>query len=187
MNGAAALASDKRRIEELIAALEALEDPRSREQAKELLGVVLDLHGAGLNRLLEIVAEVGDAGRAIIDVLAQDERVSALMLLHGLHPRDLASRVQQAVNKMHAPLGAQGIRIELLSVEAEAVRLKLSGEWRGTRLQPQSLKGEIEEAIFTMAPEVAAIQIEGLPGPAVHELKFISGASLRQGRAGASN
>jgi len=166
--------SDERRIEELIAALEALDDPRGREQAKELLKVVLALHGAGLARLMEIIADAGDSGRAIIEALALDEQCRAILLLHGLHPHDLASRVRLAVDKMRGTLGAQGIKIEVLSASEEAVRLKLSGNLRNKHA-PVS-KGDLEQAIFTLAPEIAAVEIEGLPAADVHELKFMPSA-----------
>ncbi|MDQ3195677.1 MAG: NifU family protein [Pseudomonadota bacterium] len=169
--------SNERRIEELIAALEALDDPRGREQAKELLQVVLDLHGAGLARLLEIVADAGDAGRSIVETLALDEQSRAILLLHGLHPHDLASRVRQAVDKMRGLFGAQGIKIEVLSASEEAVRLKLSGNVRNKHAKLN--KGEIEQAIFALAPEIAAIEIEGLPDANVHEIKFMPASALR--------
>lgn len=177
MGGVNGSQSKERRIEELIAALEALDDPRGREQAKELLQVVLDLHGAGVARLLEIVAGAGDAGRAIIEALALDEECRAILLLHGLHPHDLVSRVRRAVDKMRALLGAQGIRIEVISVSEEAVRLKLSGTLRNKHSKVN--KSEIEQAIFTLAPEISAIEIEGLPSPDVHELKFMPALTLR--------
>ena len=169
--------NSERRIEELIAALEALDDPRGREQAKELLKVVLDLHGAGLARLLEIIADAGDAGRAIIEALALDEQCRAILLLHGMHPHDLASRVRLAVDKMRGLLGAQGIQIEVLSTSEEAVRLKLSGNLRNKHAKVS--KDEIEQVIFTHAPEIAAIEIEGFPAADVHEIKFVPASVLR--------
>ena len=169
--------SDERRIEELIAALEELDDPRGREQAKALLQAVLELHGAGLARLLEIIADAGDAGRPIIEALALDEQCRAVLLLHGLHPHDLTSRVGIAVDKMRGLLGAQGIKIEVLSVGEETVRLKLSGNLRNKHAKAS--KSEIEQAIFALAPEIAAIEIEGLPDPDVHEIRFVPASVLR--------
>lgn len=169
--------SDERRIEGLIAALEALDDPRGRQQAKELLHVVLEMHAAGLARLLEIVADAGGSGRAIIEALALDEHCRAILLLHGLHPHDLETRVSLAVDKLRGLLGAQGIKIEVLSVGEEAVRLKLSGNLRNKHAKLS--KGEIEQAIIALAPEIGAIEIEGLPDPDVHEIKFVPASVLR--------
>lgn len=177
MSGVNGQQSDERRIEGLIAALEALDDPRGREQAKELMQAVLELHGAGLARLLEIVADAGDAGRTIIETLALDEQCRAILLLHGLHPHDLASRLRLAADKMRGLWGAQGIRIEVLSASQEVVRLKLSGNLRNKHAKVN--KSEIEDAIFAFAPEVASIEIEGLPDANVHEIKFVPASAYR--------
>lgn len=176
---------EQRRIEELIAALEAVKDPQARDCASELVQGILELHGAGVARLLAIVGDAGEAGRTIIDGFARDESVRAILLLHGLHPQDVAERVRQAVNGMRALLGAQGVVVELTSIGEDAVRLKLSGSWHGKKLSVPQLRREIEDTIFELAPEVAAIEIEGLPDPNVHEIKFVPAATLRGNGAGA--
>ena len=159
-----ALERDLVRIEEAIRSLEALSDPRGREQAKELVQVVLDLHGAGLARLLELVSAAGAAGQSILDSLAEDEQVRGLLLLHGLHPQDLESRVQRAVEKMRPFLGTHGLRLELLETGEELVRIKVHGNWQGkSATRPSS--GDIEIAILDAAPDVTRVEVEGLAEP----------------------
>jgi len=53
------------RIEELIHRLEAIPDAAQRNQMRELLQAVLELHGAALERMLAIVAEVGTRSCAL--------------------------------------------------------------------------------------------------------------------------
>lgn len=173
---------EQRRIEELIAALEAVKDPQARECAKQLVRGVLELHGAGLARLLTILVDASASGQTTVETLAQDESVGALLLLHGLHPLELAERVRQAIEKMRASLGVQGIGIELLSVGEEVVRVKLSGNGQGKNSSATRLRREIEDAIFTLAPEVAAIEIENLPDANVHAMKFVPVSTLRANR-----
>lgn len=170
---------DQRRIGELVATLEALPDPDARACAKELVHGILALHATGLDRLLAILVDSGESGRTAIEVMACDESVRALLLLHGLHPHDLAARVRQALNKLHAQLGAQGIRIELLHASEPSVRVKLAGRWQGKTFSAATLTHEIEQAIFEFAPDVAAVEIEGLPDVNVHPMKFVP-ASARQ-------
>ena len=158
-----ALERDLVRIEEAIRALDALSDPRGREQAKELLQVVLDLHGAGLARLLELVSTAGAAGQSILDSLAEDEQVRGLLLLHGLHPQDLESRVQRAVEKMRPFLGTHGLRLELLETGEEIVRLKVHGNWQDK--SAKTLQRDIEIAILDAAPDVTRVEVEGLAEP----------------------
>jgi Fe-S cluster biogenesis protein NfuA len=158
-----ALARDTVRVEGAIRALEALSDPRAREQAQELVQVILDLHGAGLARLLELVSAAGAAGQSILESLADDEQVRGLLLLHGLHPQDLESRVQRAVEKMHPFLGTHGLRLELLAASEEIVQLRLHGNWQGK--SADTLKQDVETAILDAAPDVARVEIDGLAEP----------------------
>ncbi len=177
---------EQRRIGELIATLEALPDPEARACAKELVQGVLQLHAAGLDRLLTILIDSGEPGRTAVEMMARDESVSALLLLHDLHPHDVAGRVQQAVNKLHAQFGAQGIRIELLDASEASVRVRLAGRWKGKTFSAASLTDEIEQAIFELAPDVAAVEIEGLSEVNVHPIKFIP-VSARQANLASAN
>ncbi|MFM0507140.1 NifU family protein [Paraburkholderia sp. RL17-373-BIF-A] len=167
------VAAQQRRIEELIAALETLDDPPARESAQELLQVVLDLHTNGLARLLEIVSSAGAMDDAMLEAFERDASVSALLLLHGLHPQDLPTRVSRAVEKMRPLLGVQGIQIELLDAAEEAVRVKVAGRLQGKHNSVGELRQEIELAIFEAAPETMRIDIAGLQDVNVHELRFV--------------
>lgn len=90
-----------------------------------------------------------------------DERVSGLLLLHGLHPQPLEARVKQAVDKLRPQLGTQGIKVELVSVSQEEAKLSLSGGSNGKAIKMTALQQEIERAVFALAPELAAVRIEG--------------------------
>ncbi|WP_206001964.1 NifU family protein [Paraburkholderia aromaticivorans] len=173
MSDQRAVAAQQRRIDELIAALEALDDPPAREGAQELLQVVLDLHTNGLARLLEIVSSAGAMDDAMVEAFERDAGVSALLLLHGLHPQDLPTRVSRAVEKMRPLLGVQGIQIELLDAAEEAVRVKVAGRLQGKHNSVGELREEIELAIFEAAPEAMRVDIAGLQDVNVHELHFV--------------
>jgi Fe-S cluster biogenesis protein NfuA len=168
-----AVDAQQRRIDELIAALEALDDPHARESAQQLLQVVLDLHTNGLTRLMELVAASGAMDDALIEAFERDAGVSALLLLHGLHPQDLTTRVSRAVEKLRPLLGVQGIQIELLDAAEEAVRVRVAGRLQGKHNSVSELQQEIERAIFEAAPEAMRIDIAGLADVNVHELRFV--------------
>jgi hypothetical protein len=74
------------RIEELVGKIETLADPDAQANARELVQSLMDLHGAGIERILETVADSGPSGMEVIDALARDPLVSSLLLLYGLHP-----------------------------------------------------------------------------------------------------
>ena len=88
-----ALQKQIQRIGEIVEQLEATADPSVRSMAKELLESIMALHGAGLERILELASQSGEAGAAIVQKCGRDELVSSLLLLYGLHPDNLATRV----------------------------------------------------------------------------------------------
>lgn len=149
-------------VEGLIRKIESLPDPGARAAAVELMQALMDFHGAGLDRLMEIVSEAGEAGYRIFDELARDELVANLLLLYGLHPVPLETRVMQALDKVRPYLDSHGGNVELLGVEGGTVRLKLEGSCKTCPSSSMTLKLAIEEAIYQAAPDVAAIEAEGV-------------------------
>ncbi|MEV0715884.1 hypothetical protein AB0H87_14775, partial [Asanoa sp. NPDC050611] len=87
------------RIEALITA-SAAGGAVARERAEELVRLVVDLYGAGLERLLELLHERGALGDDVLDALAADELVASLLLVHGLHPESASTRVATAAAGM---------------------------------------------------------------------------------------
>lgn len=149
-------------IEGLIQGIESSSDPATRARAQELLQLVLELHGAGLERMLDLAADGGDAGLAIIDGFAGDELVSSLLLLHGLHPLDLEARVMQALEMVRPSLVSHGSDVELLGIADGIVRVRLQGGSHGCGSSPMQLKQQIEEAVLAAAPDMTSLEIEGL-------------------------
>ena len=135
-----------RRIEGLVRRLDKFPDHESREIARCLMEAILELHGAGLERMLDIVFDMGDAGRAIIRRFAGDPLVASLLVLHGLHPDDLVTRVEQTLAKL------QG-HAELVGVFEGTVRIRLSGSGCG-------LKESVEAALREAVPDASEIVIE---------------------------
>jgi Fe-S cluster biogenesis protein NfuA/nitrite reductase/ring-hydroxylating ferredoxin subunit len=149
-------------VEVLIRKIENLPDPAARAVAVELVQSLMDFHGAGLERLMEIIAEAGDAGYAVFDNFAQDELVGSLLLLYGLHPHPLETRVMQALDKVRPYLDSHGGDVELLGIDDGVVRLRLQGSCKSCPSSAMTLKLAIEEAILAAAPDVTAIEAEGV-------------------------
>ena len=155
-------ASRMQQVEGLIRKIEALPDPEARAAAVALVQSLMEFHGAGLDRLMEIVAGAGEAGYAVFDKFAEDELVGSLLLLHGLHPVPLETRVVQALDEVRPYLDSHGGNVELLGVEEGVVRLRLQGSYKTCPSSSMTLKLAIEEAIYRAAPDVAAIEAEGV-------------------------
>jgi Fe-S cluster biogenesis protein NfuA len=152
------------RVEELIAALESTPDERVRGQVRELIQNLLELHGAGLERVLGVVYDSGVSGSAVIDELGRDQLVSGLLLLHGLHPLDLETRVRNAIEEVKPRLSLHGGSVDLLEVTPEGrVQLKLQGNCHECPSSRLTLRFSIEEALFAAAPDLTGLDVEGLP------------------------
>jgi Fe-S cluster biogenesis protein NfuA/nitrite reductase/ring-hydroxylating ferredoxin subunit len=174
-------------VEGLIHRIENLPDQEARAAAVELVQALMEFHGAGLDRLMEIIAEAGDAGYAIFDNFARDEMVGSLLLLYGLHPVPLETRVMQALDKVRPYLDSHGGNVELIGVEGEVVRLRLQGSCKSCPSSAMTLKLAIEEAIMNAAPDVVAIEAEGaLESPPPAPTGFVQ-IGKRQGNGDASH
>jgi Fe-S cluster biogenesis protein NfuA len=150
------------RIGELVRDLENIADPESRTSAKALVQLVLDLHSAGLERALEIVAASGEAGARIIDELGHDSLVGSLLILYGLHPLDIESRVMQAVDKIKPRVRKGGGEVELLGFNNGVVRVRVQVTGHACGSTTKTLKTMVEEALYEAAPDLNALLIEGL-------------------------
>jgi hypothetical protein len=150
------------RIEELVHRAESVEDPSLRSIAVDLLEAVLSFHAAGLDRIMEIAASSGPAGEAIIDRIAADDLVSSVLLLHGLHPDDLETRLNHAVEKWCRMYGSGSVAVSLLAIEENTVRLRFDTNrvWSGA-----PIKASIEAAIYQAAPEITSVIVEGFQNP----------------------
>ena len=154
------------RIGALVGELDNIADPESRVSAKALVQLLLDLHATGLERVLEIVAKNGDAGQRAIDDLGQEALVSSLLVLYGLHPLDLESRVAHAVEKVRPRVRKGGGELELLGMESGVVRLQLQVTGHACGSTGKTLKAMVEDALYEAAPDVGELRIEGVEEPA---------------------
>jgi hypothetical protein len=136
------------RIDALIAA-SAAGGLAARERAEELVRLVVELYGAGLERMMQLLHERGQLTDETLDALAADDLVASLLLVHGLHPYSIETRIASAL---------QGFDAELLGVdEAGTVHLRLSGV---DGCGAAAVREQIEAAVEAAAPEAVAIDIE---------------------------
>jgi Fe-S cluster biogenesis protein NfuA len=143
---------------------EQLADPATRTQLRHIVQALLELHSTGLARLLE---HVNDAGDGLLEKCAADEVVSGMLLLHDLHPLDVDERVRQALDSVRPALRAHGGNVELLEVRDGVVRLRLEGSCHSCPSSAVTMQQTVEEAIYGRAPEVMAVEVDGLPEAAV--------------------
>ena len=152
------------RVDELVGELTTLPDPGARALAEEVISTVLELHGAALARLLELVLGTGEDGGRDGDAtlrarLVADPLIRHILLLHDLHPLDLRTRVEGALESVRPYMRSHGGGVELVAVQGDTVRIRLEGHCNGCPSSMMTLKGAVEKAIHEAAPDVAAIEV----------------------------
>jgi Fe-S cluster biogenesis protein NfuA len=152
------------RIESLVRDLEHSPDTSTRECAQEIIQTVLELHGTALERMLESITHSRISGPALIDSIAEDELVASVLLLHGIHPLDLDTRVRQALDSVRPLLRSHKGDVELIGLTGGVVRLRMLGSCDGCPSSALTLKTTVEEAIVARAPDVTGIEVEGTAG-----------------------
>lgn len=149
-------------LEQVARELEQSGDPQWQARARELVKGVLELHAAGLARMLELAAAQGEQGRALVDALARDGLAGSLLALHDLNPLPLEDRVRAALDDARPALLEQGCEVELSGIAEGAVQVRLERRTYGYSATPEELRALVEEAILARAPDVEAVEVIGL-------------------------
>ena len=143
------------RVEALTAELERLPDSRARGLAEDLVSAVLDLHAEALEGLL---AELGPmAARRI----AEEQRVAAVLLIHGLHPVPLEQRVREGLDEVRPYMASHGGDVELLGIDDGIAYLRLKGTCNGCRASSSTLELAVQKALEEAAPDLLGMQVDG--------------------------
>jgi Fe-S cluster biogenesis protein NfuA len=149
-----------RKIDGLVTQLQNAGDPVVRASALELVQTVMEFHARAIDRMMEVIASSGDAGWAMIETFTRDELVNSILLLHGLHPEDLDTRVRTALESVRPYLKSHGGNVELVEIADGVVRLRLMGSCNGCPSSSVTLKTAIEKAVLEAAPDVASIECQ---------------------------
>ena len=151
------------RVEALLSELRSQAGPQVAATAEELVSCLVELYGAGLARITEIIGEDEGSGPQLMDMLVADPLVESLLLVHDLHPLDTSTRVRRAVEEVLPQLGSHAGNVEYLGLdEAGVLRLRL--EQSGC--SADTVRDLIEKAVAGAAPEAAGVAIEMAQPPA---------------------
>jgi len=146
------------RITGMVDEVESLADPAARALVRGLVEAITEMHGAGWERVLEILRARGRDGESVIEDLSQDPLVANLLILHGLHPQDFETRVRSAFERVASSIRSQGGALELLVIENGAVRLRLDSH---QGCGASALRTLVEDAMYAAAPDLSSLTIEG--------------------------
>jgi Fe-S cluster biogenesis protein NfuA/nitrite reductase/ring-hydroxylating ferredoxin subunit len=145
------------RIDVLLDEVQRRADPKLAAQVEELVRAVLTLHGAGLGQLLSLLDEPQ------VRQLAGDDLVAGLLLLHDLHPDDIATRIQHALDSVRPYLGSHAGGIDYLGIDDDGVvHLRLQGSCDGCPGSTATVRLTVENAVLDAAPEAIAVDVDGM-------------------------
>ncbi len=166
-------------IEELLAGLAASGQGAA---AEELVRLLVGLYGDGLAHIAGTLSDEGAAGAAMLGRLTEDPLVESLLLLHGLHPLDVDTRIQRALDRVRPYLGSHAGGVQYVGVTDGVALLRLEGNCDGCPSSTVTVKLAIEGAVQDAAPEVSEVVVEGVteppapPGPVLLQIGSRPGA-----------
>lgn len=173
------------RVEELLAELTSVTDPTIHQRAEALVSLLVEFYGAGLERILALVARE-PSGDLIVRRLAQDDLLASLFVLHGIHPVPVEDRVHEALQGTRKELG--GTRIALIAIDDEGTA-HCEVATGGCGSAPLDVtKATVEKAILDAAPEIVTVTFVMAapppvePGPVPVEIKRSPRVPIEIGR-----
>ncbi|MGH8884519.1 MAG: NifU family protein [Egibacteraceae bacterium] len=172
------------RVEVLLGELRSVAEPAVQHKAEEVVRLLMEFYGAGLERMVEIIA-ADERADDLAAQFADDPLVASVLVLHGLHPVPVEVRIQRALDKVRPYLGSHAGGVEFLGVDAEGVcRLRLKGSCDGCPSSLVTVKLAIERAIEEAAPELSRIDVEGVTAPPAPGGGLLQIDSLRREESG---
>ena len=154
-----------KQLGKLIAQFDCMPEGSQKNACKELVQLLMDLHGAGLERMMEVVFESGPTGPAIITKLGQDSIAGSLLLLYSLHPDDLETRVLKAVERLRSRLRKLSCSAELARISEGTVQVRVGWSGHSCGSSAKDIRAIVEEGIYELAPDVTSIEVLGLEEP----------------------
>jgi Fe-S cluster biogenesis protein NfuA/nitrite reductase/ring-hydroxylating ferredoxin subunit len=144
------------RVQALTAQLEEIPDLHARAVADELVASIIQLYGEGLERIFAALDE------DVRDRLADDGVVASLMLIHGLYPIDLETRVIEALDSVRPYMESHGGDVELVAIEDGVAHMRLVGHCESCPASESTLELAIKKALEETAPDLEGLEVDGV-------------------------
>src|SRR5436309_243867 len=137
------------RIEGLLQELRAETDSRVVDRAEQLVRLLMEFYGAGLEHIMAALESDDDGAssdtHSLVQRLVDDPLVASLLVLHDLHPIDVETRIQRALDKVRPYLGSHAGGVKFLGVDgAGRAQLRLEGTCNGCPSSTVTVKMAIE-------------------------------------------
>lgn len=156
---------DSRNLQQMGARIEALlgqiraSDPAVAGRAEEVVGLLVDLYGEALARVVDLIGQA--SADRLMDRVVDDPLLASLLVLHGLHPDPIETRIERALDRIRPGLGGKQLGVVRLE-DNGTLRLGLSSPLDGCPSTIGTVQRTVEDAVGEWAPEVTGVVIEGL-------------------------
>jgi len=144
------------RVQELTQQLEAVQDPAARDLAEELTAAIVQMYGAGLERIVAAMPP------EVLEQLAADEVVAGLLLIHDLFPISVEQRVLRALERVRPYMESHGGNVEFLGVHENIAHLRLQGSCKSCSASSSTLELAVRQALEEAAPDLEGMEVEGV-------------------------
>src|SRR5688572_27647991 len=137
------------RIELLLEEIQGLAGPTTWPRVEELVQEMVGLYGGGLERLLHAAVESGAASDVFAAAVRDDDLVSSLLLVHGLHPDPPQDRIERALDSVRPYLGSHAGGVELAAFRDDGVVvLRLEGTCKGCPSSRSTVEQLVQKAVL---------------------------------------
>ncbi len=146
-----------RRVDEALAAVEAL-DPPSRQAALDLKAAIEEFHHPALVHIVQTL-RADPRGKELLFELVDDPSVHAVLALQGIIRPSLTTRAETALEQVRPYLRSHGGDVELVGVEAGTAKVRLHGSCSGCSMSAVTLREGVEQALVDGVEEITGIEV----------------------------
>jgi Fe-S cluster biogenesis protein NfuA/nitrite reductase/ring-hydroxylating ferredoxin subunit len=170
----------KERIEGLVEQIEKFQDPAMRSLLAESMEAVLTLHSSGLQHIFDLINQTDGSADDVKKNLLADDFIKGLLVMHGLHPDDLETRLYKALDKIKPYMDSHGGNVDVLSIENGVATLELQGHCDGCPSSATTLELGIKQAIEEECPDLIDLEVKGVAdNPLANEIRRINQSSAK--------
>lgn len=136
------------RLDELLGQVEATPGPAG-EVALDAVSALAEVYGEALARATAYASTTP----AVLAAITDDELLSHLLVLHGIHPDPVDRRVVHALDDLRPALQERGGDVELAGIDqgVATVRLSVKG------CSSAGVEDAVREAVLAVAPELSDV------------------------------
>ena len=157
------LNEQSQRMQKLVEQVDLLPDSPSKELIRECIAEILTFYGNGLERIMTVlINESNVTATKILNNLLEDSFINGLLIIHDLHPFDLNTRLNLALEKVRPYIESHGGQLELLSLQNGIAKIKLSGSCKSCASSSVTLELAIKESIEENCPDLLQLDVEGV-------------------------